>query len=61
MKYKRHVESFKTPLCEVKLKEIDLPSHSYSFVLPLFEFTGSSDHVEDHASKVLETFLESCN
>ena len=48
MKHKKHEESFKAPLCEVKLNETDLPCHSYSFVLPLFEFTGSSDHVEGH-------------
>ena len=48
MKYKRHVESFKTPLCEAKSNETYLPCHLYSFAVPLFEFTGSSDHVEGH-------------
>ena len=46
MKYKRSVENIKTPLCEAKLNKTDLPRHSYSFDLSLFEFNESFDNVE---------------
>ena len=39
MKYRRSVESIKTPLCEAKLNKTDLPRHSYSFVLSCLNST----------------------